>query len=122
MLPFALAASGISWFELFFPAVYSLLIKKGFLTPETFIRAAVENPARIIGIKPPRIAEGELANLSLFDVSRKSRIENENPVLISKNNPLYKEELYGFTKAVIFEGSVRFLEGRFFEEKGGLYG
>lgn len=120
MLPYALAPSGISWFELFFPAVYSMLIEKGFLTSETFIRASVENPAKVIGIKPPRIAEGEKASFAIFDVSKKSKIEKEYPALLSKNNPLYDKELYGFTKGVFFEGAIRFMDGRFIDEKGGL--
>lgn len=115
MQPYSAAPPGMVWFELFFPAIYSLLILKGHLSTETFVRAAIKNPSLLLGRKPAEIREGEAANLALFDVSKKVSLKETGSVLKSTNNPLFEEPLYGFTKAVVLNGKLRFLDGRFRE-------
>jgi len=116
LIPYEEAKPGMAWFELVFPALYTELISKGLLEPQTLIRALNLAPASILGIDRPAIEEGKPANLALFDVSIKQKITSGELVSKGKNNPLLGTELYGATAAVFKNGNLVFFEGKFLEE------
>lgn len=118
LVPYEEAKSGIAWFELVFPALYTYLVRKSLLGPETIVRALNLSPATILALERPEIAEGKPASLALFDVSRSERFTPEKLISKGKNNPLIGQELYGATFAVFKEGKLRFFEGNFIEEEG----
>lgn len=115
-VPYEEAKPGIAWFELVFPALYTELVSKGMMEPQTLVRALNLAPAAILGIDRPAIKEGKPASFALFDVSKKQRISAEDLVSKGKNNPLLGSELYGVTTAVFKDGNLLFFEGKFLEE------
>ncbi|MCX7832498.1 MAG: dihydroorotase [Actinobacteria bacterium] len=115
-LPYEDALSGMAWFELVFPAIYTYLVLKELLSPGDLVRLLTINPCRILKIsKRPRISVGERANIAIFDVSTKKSLEKIGSKSKASNNPLFSTELFGFTKAVFKDGKLRFLEETFLE-------
>lgn len=58
------------------------------------------NPRKILGIETPRIAEGEKANLTLFDTNKEWIVSAKNLFSKSKNTPFLNQKLKGKAIAV----------------------
>lgn len=119
-LPYELAPSGMAWFELVFPALYTYLILKDLLKPEEVLTALNVNPARILNVQRPEVSVGKPANFSLFNVSVKTSLKKLGAVSKGKNNPLFETELYGFAGYVFKDGKLRIYEGKILGEEESL--
>lgn len=64
------------------------------------------NPAKLIGIKPPQIKVGEVAELTIFDPFESWEVNPETILSKSKNTPLMGRKLMGKVKYTFYNGKV----------------
>src|ERR687892_2380611 len=67
-VPFEAAPFGVTGLETAFAALYTHLVEPGLLSLETLLTRLSDGPARAYGLRPPRIAAGEPANVVLLDL------------------------------------------------------
>jgi dihydroorotase len=103
-LEFDLSDFGIINLETSFAVANSML--SGVLTTEQLVEKFTSGPRRVLRLQEPRIAEGEAANLTLFNpeavwsptaAATKSR---------SRNSPFYGQQLKGRVIGTIHKGQV----------------
>lgn len=74
--------------------VLSLALQQN-LSPELLVELLAVNPRRILQIPIPKIEEGELANLVLFNPSQKWIYSEKNNLSKSSNTPFFGKEMIG---------------------------
>jgi dihydroorotase len=99
---FDLSAFGAESLETAFAAANTAL--KNSMKIEQIIEKFTAGPRKIISQSQPRIAEGETANLTLFDPEEKWMVKESDIRSKSKNNPFIGMELTGKVKAVFNKG------------------
>ena len=107
--PLTEAPSGIIGLETAFALGVTNLVRPGFLTLEELVAKLTLGPAMLYGLKPPRIALGEPADLVLFDVEE--RWEVKGFLSRASNSPFLGEKLYGKVKTTVCGGEVVYLSG-----------
>ena len=65
------------------------------------------NPRKILGLENPSIAEGEIANLTVFNPTQEWTLEKEQVVSKSYNTPLLGKTLTGAVLAVINNNTIK---------------
>jgi dihydroorotase len=65
------------------------------LTVEEFIENITSKPRSVFGIKTTYIAEGEMADISLFNPEQTYTFTKEHILSISKNSPFINTQLNG---------------------------
>lgn len=113
--PYESAKPGMAWFELVFPALYTKLVLNDILSLEEIVKLLNVNPSRILKINRPEIKTGKPASFALFEVSKKNSLQKLPFYSKAKNNPLFGEELYGFTKVVFKDGKLKVVDGMILE-------
>lgn len=73
---------------------------------EEIIKLFTNGPARILGIKPSKIAEGEIANLTLFDPSEEYEFTKQMVLSKSRNSPFFKKKLKGKVYGIFNKGKA----------------
>ncbi len=99
---FDLAAFGAEGLETAFAAAYTAL--KDVLSPEQLVEKFSGSPRRIISLPTIKIAEGEKANFTLFNLSDEWTVSATDIMSKSKNNPFIGKKLLGKIKAVVNKG------------------
>ncbi|MEZ0323520.1 MAG: dihydroorotase [Hydrogenothermaceae bacterium] len=82
------------------------LVKKDYLDLRRMVEVMSTNPAKIIGIKPPRIKVGELAEFTVFDPFESWEVNEETILSKSKNTPLFGRKLTGKVKYTFYNGKI----------------
>jgi len=100
------AAFGLSGIELAFPSTYAL-VRAGHLDVNDLVRRWTVEPAKILGIEPVRIAEGETANIAVFDPVVAWTVTPESLKTKSKNTPMLGMTLRGRAALTIVDGKVQ---------------
>jgi len=103
-LEFVYAQAGVIALETTFAVSRSQLDET--LDIETLIEKLALTPRRIFGLEIPVIAEGEAANLCLFDPNKKWTFTEKNIYSKSKNTPFIGYELTGKVLATMNNGKV----------------
>jgi dihydroorotase len=85
-LPFSDAPPGMIGLELTVPVLLEL-VRNGTLSLERFVDALTQAPARIIGLDPPALREGEVAELTLINPNHAHTIRAERLHSKSRNSP-----------------------------------
>jgi dihydroorotase len=67
-VPFEAAANGVIGLETAFSAVYTGLVAPGLVPLSTVIERMSTGPAQAIGLQPPALRAGEVANLALWNL------------------------------------------------------
>jgi dihydroorotase len=104
---FPLASPGMIGLELCFGLLLGL-VHRGDVALSRLVDALSTRPAKIIGIEPPKIREGVLADLVLVDPNAQYPV---TPSLIrskSQNTPFMNRELKGRVLLTIASGSIVF--------------
>ena len=70
--------NGIVGLECAFPILYTNLVQTGIVPLETIVNALSVNPRRIFGLPGGRIAECEIADLTVLDPNRPHVIDSRN--------------------------------------------
>lgn len=103
---FVEAPFGVIGLETAFPLVLERLTTEDPLIHLEVISMFTSNPAKILGIKEPRVAAGSPASLSLFDPGLKWTYEASQGYSKSKNSPFSGRRLKGKTMFTIYNGQV----------------
>ncbi len=84
------------------------LVDKGYLTLPDLLQKMSANPARIIGRKPNGLAEGEIADLTIFSPDKSWVVKKDKFVSKTQNSPYIDRKLKGKVAATIMNGRVTF--------------
>ncbi|TAK00644.1 MAG: dihydroorotase [Chloroflexota bacterium] len=107
---FGLAANGISGIETALGVVLAA-VDAGQLTLATAIAALTTGPARVLGDRGPAhrgLAEGEFANIVVFDRSATWRVESGALASKGKNSPLLGRDLPGRVLLTVAGGRLAY--------------
>jgi dihydroorotase len=107
-LPFASAASGIIGLETLLPLTLEL-VHNGHLPLLAALRALSQRPAEILRLPAGRLAEGEFADLVIFDLDRPWRIDVDAFRSKSKNAPYDGRPVQGRVLRTVVAGRSVFI-------------
>lgn len=107
----ATAPNGIIGFETALGATITNLVDKGLITYLDMVRVMCYNPAKLLKIDRGEIAEGKVADITIFDPNRKYVFLKDKIVSKSKNTPWINKELKGQVRYTIVSGRVVYERG-----------
>jgi len=102
----ATAPNGIIGFETALGATITNLVEPGHISYKDMVRVMSYNPAKLLGIDRGEIAEGKVADLTIFDPNREYVFLRENIVSKSKNTPWINKKLKGQVRYTVVSGRV----------------
>ena len=79
----------------------SKLFHSNVLTLDKLIEKFAVNPFLVLGLTPPAVKSGEMANLTIFDPDEEWTLREKNIISHSKNTPFIGETFTGKPFAVI---------------------
>jgi len=82
------------------------LVRKDYFDLFRLIEVMSINPARKIGLNPPKIKEGETAEFTVFNPTESWEVNEETILSKSKNTPLLGRKLIGKVKYTFFNGKI----------------
>ncbi len=106
----AKAPNGIIGFETALGATITNLVEPGHISYLDMVRVMSYNPSKLLGIDRGEIAEGKVADLTIFDPNEEYVYLKENIVSKSKNTPWINKTLKGKVKYTIVSGRVAYKE------------
>ena len=107
-VPFEAAPFGVTGLETAFAVLYTELVDPGILPLPTVLERMSAGPARIFGLRRPRIATGERANVVLIDPSGTTRVTENGFKSRSANSWLLGRALKSRIAMTLAGGSVVF--------------
>ena len=102
------APNGIIGFETALAATITNLVDPGHITYQDMVRVMSYNPAKLLGIDKGEIAEGKVADLTIFDPNKEYVYLKENIVSKSKNTPWINKTLKGQVRYTVVSGRIVF--------------
>jgi len=105
---FLKAPFGIVGLETAVGVTYTRLVKPGLLDVMKWIRKWTVEPAKIIGLPPPSLMPGSVADVVVIDVENPWRVAAAELKSKSKNTPFDGWELHGRAKTTILGGRIVF--------------
>ncbi|MBQ8291316.1 MAG: dihydroorotase [Clostridia bacterium] len=103
-----LAAFGISGIETSLGFAITYLYKTGVLTLPEIAEKMSAAPAKILGLQGGKIAEGEVADITIADLDEKWTVDPAKFISKGKNNPFGGYELFGAVKYTIVDGEIKY--------------
>ena len=100
------APNGIIGFETALSATITNLVDKGHINYMDMVRLMSYRPAKLLGIERGEIAEGEIADLTIFNPNEEYVYLKENIVSKSKNSPWINKKLKGKVKYTVVSGRI----------------
>ncbi len=100
------APPGMIGLETTFSVVITYLVKPGHLTLTEALSLITHRPARILGIRGGTLAQGEAADLALFDPEESWIVTGNDFRSKSRNSPYIGKELFGRVKHTILDGEL----------------
>lgn len=105
------SAMGIIGSELAFGLVYHYLVMQRKLPLEKVLDCMSYNCANLFGIEGGEIVNFEKANLAIFDLKARKRIEKKDIVSKGKNTPFYGWYMSGICRMTLCDGEIVYREG-----------
>ena len=105
-VPFEAAANGTTGLETAFPALYRGLVEPGSIALGTLVTRMTSGPARAFGLSVPRIAVGEPANLTLWDLDERYTVSESDLRSRSHNNAFCGREVTGRCRLTVAAGQI----------------
>ena len=102
----AVAPNGIIGFETALGATITNLVMPGHITYQDMVRVMSYNPAKLLGIDRGEIAEGKVADLTIFDPNREYVFLKDKIVSKSKNTPWINKKLKGQVRYTVVSGRI----------------
>ncbi len=99
------SAMGVVGLETAFPVMYTEFVKTGKMTLEKLVSLMSDNPSKRFGI-PTGIKVGEAANLTVFDLDEKYKVNPDEFVTLGRATPFEGKEVYGKCKMTIANGKI----------------
>jgi len=84
------------------------LADKGYLSTPDLLRKLSANPAKIVGLKPNSLNEGETADITIFDPDKQWVVKKDKFLSKSKNSPFVGRRLKGKVMATVMAGRITF--------------
>jgi len=103
---FSSAPFGITGLETALPSLYHYFIKTEKFGWDLLVKRYSAEPRRLIGLEPVSIAEGQPAELVLFNPGRKTHFTRGFMRSKSVNTPFFNRELDGMIEMVLFGGQT----------------
>ncbi len=103
---FISAPHGMIALDTYLPAIYQYLVEPGKMSWQTIIRACSDAPRKLMGLAPVTIAEGQAANLVVFDPAGESPVTAETLRSRARNTPFLGQTLKGKVDAVVLGDAV----------------
>ncbi|MCO5226601.1 MAG: amidohydrolase family protein, partial [Thermomicrobiales bacterium] len=100
------AAMGMSGLEFAFPLTYAL-VRAGHISEVELVKRWTVEPAKILCIAPPTLAEGEIANVTVFSPDQEWLVTPDALKTKSKNTALLGRTLRGRAMMTIVDGEVQ---------------
>ncbi len=104
------AAFGITGLETAVALTIDRLVRPGILSVADMVRMMSTRPAELVGLQPPALAEGAVADITILDLERRWTVKAEEMASKSKNSPFIGWELTGAPYATIVGGQLRMLD------------
>lgn len=105
------SAMGIIGSELAFGLVYQYLVMTRKLSLEKVLDCMSYHCANIFGIEGGELENFTLANLAIFDLKARKRIEKKDILSKGKNTPFYGWYMSGICRMTIVDGKIVYREG-----------
>jgi dihydroorotase len=105
-VPFEEAPFGVTGLETAFAALYTQLVEPGVVPLATLLDRMSAGPARIYGLKPPRIEVGAPANLVLLDLDAVWHVDEGSFKSKSANSWLLGSKLRGRVLQTVAAGKL----------------
>ena len=109
---FNLAAFGMIGFETAVAATLECLIHGGHLSWLEYVRLFTTGPAEILHIRPPRIAPGEEAHITIIDPEREWVYSVDQTFSKSKNSPFHGRKFRGKVVGTLVMGRFVFRDNQ----------
>ena len=110
LVEFDHAPFGIIGLETALPVCFTQLVASGVITVDKLIPKLTTGPAEVLGIKNYSLAEGNPADITIFDADRKWTIDKEQFKSKSRNTPFHGWEVQGKVTATIVNGKFAYQE------------
>ena len=101
---FDAAPFGILGLETMLPIIISKIVNSGIISLEEAIEKMSIAPRKLLNLPIPKIAQGEKANLTIFNPTKTWTVDVNKFKSISKNAPYHGWELSGYVTATINKG------------------
>ncbi|MFH1375175.1 MAG: dihydroorotase [Patescibacteria group bacterium] len=111
-VPFAEAAVGISGLDTLFPIAYTELVGGGVLTLPQLLEKLTVNPAKIMRIEKTGIVAGAPADLVVWNLTSKRKIDKNEFESKGKNTPFDGKVCQGWAREVIYGGALLVEQGK----------
>ena len=105
------APNGIIGFETALGATVTNLVDTGYISYLDMVKVMSYNPAKLLGIDRGEIAEGKIADITIFDPNREYVFLKDKIVSKSKNTPWIDKRLKGQVRYTIVSGRVVYERG-----------
>lgn len=103
---------GISGIETAFSVLYTSLVKNGDISLERLIALLSDNPSKRFKI-PGGLKVGKAANLTVFDLNEKYKIDSREFLSKGKSTPFDGKEVFGRCLMTISDGKIAYIrEGK----------
>ncbi len=102
----ATAPNGIIGFETALSATITNLVEPGYINYMDLVRVMSYNPAKLLGLDKGVIAEGKVADLTIFDPNKEYVYKKEQIVSKSKNTPWIGKKLKGQVIYTVVNGRI----------------
>ncbi len=99
------SAMGIVGLETAFPVLYTKLVKTGVITLAQLIKLLSTNPRKRFGIGT-EIAEGNPADLTVFDLNEEYEIDPEDFLTKGRATPFKGEKVFGKCRLTMCNGNI----------------
>ena len=97
---------GVVGLECAFAALYTGLVKAGFLSLEKLLYAMTDAPRKRFGLPPVNLLPGDPADIAVFDLQRSYSIDPENFLSMGHATPLSGMEVWGICNRTIVGGET----------------
>lgn len=99
------SAMGIVGLETAFPVLYTNLVRKGVITLEKLVDLMSAAPRRVFGLGGG-LQVGQSADLAVFDLNEKYRIDSSTFLSKGHATPFEGDEVYGSCVMTVFRGNI----------------
>lgn len=103
---FAKAAMGMSGLEFAVPLTYAL-VRAGHISEVELVKRWTVEPAKVIGVEEPSLAQGAVANITVIDPDREWHVSPESLKTKSKNTAFLGRTLRGRAVLTVVDGTVQ---------------
>ncbi len=104
------AACGVTGMETLFAATYSELVIRRKFPLNKYLSYLAQAPYKIMGLKPPEIKTGNIAELVILDLKKEQTIKRDFFLSKSLNSPFMGQTLTGEVMCTFNNGKIGYLK------------